>query len=209
MSKAHLIKHPLIQHKLSFMRKKETKTPEFRRLMKEVSLLMAYEVTKDLPSELQSIETPLCQAKVPFLSEKNPVLVSILRAGNGLLDGFLDLMPCSKVGYVGLYREEKAKRIVEYYFKLPSDISERRAIVVDPMLATGHSADVALNKIKAKNPVSIKFVSLLSSKSGINYLQEKHPDVQIFTAAIDEELNDKAYIVPGLGDAGDRLFGTD
>ena len=207
MKQVNLVDHPLVKHKLSLMRKKETPVPEFRRLMREVSLMLAYEASRDLPTFNKAIETPLAKSDEPFLKE-SPALVSILRAGNGLLDGFLELMPDSKVGYVGLYREEKAKKIVEYYLKLPENVKEGRVIVVDPMLATGSSADVALQKIKALGPSHVHFVCLLASKEGIKNLSEAHPDVPITVAAIDDILNDQAYIVPGVGDAGDRLFGT-
>lgn len=202
------INHPLVQYKLSLMRKKDTSTGDFRMLMSEIGMLLAYEVTRDLPIELRPIETPLSPMNAPFLRDKEMVLVSILRAGNGLLDGFLKLIPTARVGHIGLYRDPKTHVAVEYYFKVPKDISERETIVLDPMLATGHSAVAALDRLKQTNPKGIKFVCLLAAPEGIEYLHEFHPDVPVYTAAIDEKLNDKKYIIPGLGDAGDRLFGT-
>ena len=207
MKQVNLVNHPLVKHKLSMMRQKETPVPEFRRLMREISLILAYEATRDLSTVDKAIETPLAKSEEPFL-KSSPALISILRAGNGILDGFLEMMPDSNVGYIGLYREEKAKKIVEYYLKLPQDVKGGRVIVVDPMLATGSSADVAIQKIKAISPSHIHFVCLLASKEGIKNLSTAHPDVPITVAAIDDTLNEKAYIVPGVGDAGDRLFGT-
>jgi uracil phosphoribosyltransferase len=177
-------------------------------LMSEIGMLLAYEVTRDLPIEHRPIETPLAHMNAPFLKDKDMVLISILRAGNGLLDGFLKLVPMARVGHIGLYRDPKTHIAVEYYFKVPRDIEDRDTIVLDPMLATGHSAVAALDRLKQTNPKSIKFVCLLAAPEGIEYLHEFHPDVPIYTAAIDEKLNEKKYIVPGLGDAGDRLFGT-
>lgn len=208
MSKVNVIEHPLVQHKLSLMRQKDTSTGKFRTLMKEISLLLGYEVTRTLPLYYENIETPLSKTKAPFLEGKHLALISILRAGNGILDGLLQLMPSSKVGHIGLYRETKAKNIVEYYCKFPKDLSQRRTLVVDPILATGQSAAIALSRVKSENPLSIDFISLISSQEGIKHLQKNHPDINIFTAAIDEKLDDNAYIVPGIGDAGDRLFGT-
>jgi uracil phosphoribosyltransferase len=202
------IEHPLVQYKLSLMRKKDTSTGDFRMLMSEIGMLLAYEVTRDLPIEHRPIETPLAHMNAPFLKDKDMVLISILRAGNGLLDGFLKLVPTARVGHIGLYRDPKTHIAVEYYFKVPRDIEDRDTIVLDPMLATGHSAVAALDRLKQTNPKSIKFVCLLAAPEGIEYLHEFHPDVPIYTAAIDEKLNEKKYIVPGLGDAGDRLFGT-
>ncbi len=208
MSKVHIVNHPLVQHKLSHMRKEETPSLGFRRLLKELSWLLAYEATKSLATKKKTVETPLCKASVPFLKEKHPAIVSILRAGNGLLDGFLEIMPCSKVGFIGLQREEKAKKIIEYYCKLPHDLTKREVFVLDPMLATGKSGAVALDRVKEHKPMKITFVCLLASQEGVNFLQNQHPDVEIFTAAVDQELNEQAYIVPGLGDAGDRIYGT-
>ncbi len=202
------VDHPLVQCKLSLMRKKDTSSADFRQLMAEIGMLLAYEVTRDLPIELRPIETPLMPMNAPFLQGKDMVLVSILRAGNGLLDGFLKLVPTARVGHIGLYRDPRTHVAVEYYFKVPQDIDTRDTVVLDPMLATGHSAVAALDRLKQTKPKSIKFVCLLAAPEGIEYLHEFHPDVPIYTAAIDEKLNDKKYIVPGLGDAGDRLFGT-
>jgi uracil phosphoribosyltransferase len=204
----YLIDHPLIQHKLSLMREKETSSASFRHLLREISLLMGYEITRDLILEMQTIETPLETMETPLLSGKKLCLISILRAGNGLLDGLLDLVPSARVGYVGLYRDAQTLEAVEYYKKLPNHIHNRPAIVVDPMLATGHSAIAALDIIKSSGANRIKFLCLLASPEGIRNFNEAHPDVPIFTAAIDRELNDHGYILPGLGDAGDRLFGT-
>lgn len=209
MASVHYSKHPLVQHKLSYMRNKETPSNGFRNLLREISWLMAYEVTAELPLKNKRVETPLCKATTPVLKEKHPVLISILRAGNGLLDGFMDLMPCSKVGFIGLQRNEKTIEIEQYYGKYPQDIHKRRAIVVDPMLATGKSAVVAIDRIKEHEPQALSFVCLLASPEGVEHLQKSHPDVDIFVGALDKKLNKKAYIVPGLGDAGDRYFGTD
>lgn len=204
-----LIDHPLVQHKLTLMRRADTHTQDFRRLMKEVSLLLAYEVTRDLPLKYETIETPIATMDAPVLAaDKKMVLVSILRAGQGLLDGMIELIPTAKVGHIGLYREPTTLTAVEYYLKLPSDVEQRDMLVVDPMLATGNSAVAAVDRLKETNPTSIKFLCLLAAPEGIQHFQEQHPDVPIYTAAIDEKLNDHGYIVPGLGDAGDRLFGT-
>lgn len=208
MKDLHIVKNPLALHKLSLLRKKETPPEEFQRLMTEVSYFLCMKATEDLPLEEKEIETPLVRAKVPFLKEKAPVLVPILRAGNGFLEGFRALLPDSPVGFIGLYREENAKNIVEYYKKLPKDMSERRVFLLDPMLASGKSAVAAVDHIKKENPIAITFVNLLASKEGLSYFQEKHPDVPVVTLSVDPELNEKAYIVPGLGDAGDRIFGT-
>lgn len=208
MSSVTVIDHPLVKHKLSLMRKKDTSTMSFRNLVNEVSMLLAYEVTRDLPLHYEEIETPLAKMSAPFLEGKKVCLITILRAGNGLLDGMLQIIPTARVGHVGLYRDPKTLGAVEYYLKLPKELTERDAIIVDPMLATGNSAVAAVDRIKQAKPRSIRFVSLLSAPEGIKNLQEQHPDVHIFTAAIDDHLNDHGYIVPGLGDAGDRLFGT-
>jgi len=202
------VHHPLIQHKLTIMRKKDTSSSKFRSLLNEISMLLTYEVTRDLEIEYERIETPLATMTAPILKGKKPVFVSILRAGNGLLDGMLQLMPSARVGHIGLYRDEKTLMVVEYYFKLPEYIAQRDIIVVDPMLATGHTAIAAVNRIKEIMPKSIKFLCLLAAPEGIQAFHEVHPDVSIYTANIDEKLNDKAYIMPGLGDAGDRLYGT-
>ncbi|HDR0608736.1 TPA: uracil phosphoribosyltransferase [Legionella pneumophila] len=203
-----VINHPLIQHKLTIMRKKETSTVKFRTLMHEVSMLLAYEVTRDLEIEYEEIETPLATMQSPVLKGKKLVFVSILHAGNGLLDGMLQLVPTARIGHIGLYRDPKTLEAVEYYFKLPEHTQDRDVIVVDPMLATGNSAIAAVKEVKALHPKSIKFLCLLASPEGISNFHGEHPDVPIFTAAIDEQLNDHGYIVPGLGDAGDRLYGT-
>ncbi|MBS0584080.1 MAG: uracil phosphoribosyltransferase [Proteobacteria bacterium] len=208
MSNVVVIDHPLVQHKLTLMRRKQASTAEFRQLLREIATLLAYEVTRDLPLETTQIETPLATIDAPTLSSKKLCLISILRAGNGLLDGMLDLIPSARVGHVGLYRDPHTLEAVEYYCKLPLDIGERLAIVLDPMLATGHSAVAALDRIKDRGAHAIKFVCLVAAPEGIKTLQEAHPDVPIYAAAIDSHLNDHGYIVPGLGDAGDRLFGT-
>ncbi len=204
----HLIEHPLIQHKLTIMRKIETSTHKFRGLLSEVSMLLAYEVTRDMPLTLSEIKTPVASMKAPMLEGKKTVLVSILRAGQGIVDGMLRILPSARVGHIGLYREPKTHVIVEYYFKVPKDISERDVILVDPMLATGNSAVAAVHRLKQTNPRSIKFVCLLAAPEGLKQMHDEHPDVPIYTAAIDSHLDEHGYIVPGLGDAGDRLFGT-
>ena len=209
MQQVTLIKHPLIQHKLTLIRKVETSTAKFRALLKEVSLLLAYEVTRDLPLKSELIQTPMAQMNAPVLaSEKKLVIISIQRAGQGILDGMLELMPTSRVGHIGLYRDPKTLIPIEYYFRVPEDIEKRDVLVVDPMLATGNTAVAAVERLKSTNPQSIKFVCLLAAPEGIEYFCESHPDVQIFTAAIDEKLDENGYIIPGLGDAGDRMFGT-
>ena len=202
------IKHPLVQHKLSLMRKKETSTRSFRVLVREVGLLLAYEVTQDLPLEYEEIETPLQKMQAPFLEGKKLCLVPILRAGIGLLDGFLELIPSARVGHIGLYRDPVTLAAVEYYLKLPEMIDQRLVIARDPMLATGHSSAAAVSRLKENGSSNIRFVSLLAAPEGIDFFQSEHPDVPIYTAAVDERLNDHAYILPGLGDAGDRIFGT-
>ena len=202
------IKHPLVQHKLSLMRKKGTSTRSFRVLAREVGLLLAYEVTQDLPLEYEEIETPLQKMQAPFLEGKKLCLVPILRAGIGLLDGFLELIPSARVGHIGLYRDPVTLAAVEYYLKLPEMIDQRLVIALDPMLATGHSSAAAVSRLKENGAANIRFVSLLAAPKGIEYFLSEHPDVPIYTAAVDEKLNDHAYILPGLGDAGDRIFGT-
>ena len=202
------IKHPLVQHKLSLMRKKGTSTRSFRVLAREVGLLLAYEVTQDLPLEYEEIETPLQKIQAPFLEGKKLCLVPILRAGIGLLDGFLELIPSARVGHIGLYRDPVTLAAVEYYLKLPEMIDQRLVIALDPMLATGHSSAAAVSRLKENGASNIRFVSLLAAPEGIEYFHSEHPDVPIYTAAVDEKLNDHAYILPGLGDAGDRIFGT-
>ena len=208
MSTVTVIDHPLVQHKLTLMRRKETPTAKFRQLLREISLLLGYEVTRDLPLEDQQIETPLQTMAAPVLSGKKLVLISILRAGNGLLEGMLDLMPSARVGHVGLYRDPDTLVAVEYYFKVPDDLGNRPVIAVDPMLATANSAIAALQRIKDAGARDLKMVCLLAAPEGIERFQDAHPDVPIFTAAIDDHLNDHGYILPGLGDAGDRLYGT-
>jgi uracil phosphoribosyltransferase len=203
-----LVGHPLVQHKLTLMRKKETSTNGFRRLLGELSTLMAYEVTRDMPTQPVEIETPLETMTGTMMDGKKLVLVSILRAGNGILDGVLSVVPGARVGHIGLYRDPKTLQAVEYYFKMPQDMQERDVIVVDPMLATGNSAVAAIEKVKATNPKSIRFLCLLTCPEGLRTMQQAHPDVPVFTAAVDRQLNDHGYILPGLGDAGDRIFGT-
>jgi len=208
MSTLHLISHPLVQHKLTLMRCKDASTNSFRRLLDELSTLMAYEVTRDMPLQPIQIETPLETMTGHVIDGKKLVLVSILRAGDGLLDGMLRVVPSSRVGHIGLYRDPETLRPVEYYFKMPSEVAERDVIVVDPMLATGHSAAAAVARIKQLKPRSIKFMCLLAAPEGIAAMQSEHPDVDIYTAAVDRCLNEHGYILPGLGDAGDRIFGT-
>ncbi len=203
-----IISHPLVQHKLTLMRKKDTSSAKFRTLMREISLLLAYEIARDLPLTVVDIETPLAAMKAPKLDGRNIALISILRAGNGLLEGIHDLIPSARVGHIGLYREPETLTPIEYYFKMPPEMDKRMAIVVDPMLATGYSAIAAVHRIKDLSPTEIKFVCLLAAPEGIEAFTTEHPDVAVFTAAIDERLNDHGYILPGLGDAGDRLFGT-
>ena len=204
----HVIDHPLGQHKLSLMRSKDTSTSTFRNLLREISMLLAYEVCRDLPTTLVRIETPIAPVMAPILDGKKTVLVAIMRAGSGILDGMLQILPSARVGHIGLYRDPKTLAAVEYYFKVPDNMGDRDAIVVDPMLATGNSAVAAVDRLKETAPRSIKFVCLLTCPEGIAAFHAQHPDIPIYTAAIDERLNEKSYIVPGLGDAGDRLFGT-
>ena len=204
----HLIDHPLVQHKLTLMRKKEASTNSFRSLLNELSSLMAYEVTRDMATQDVQIETPLEVMQAKVIDGKKLVFVSILRAGNGILDGMLSVVPGARVGHIGLYRDHETLQAVEYYFKMPRDMESRDVVVVDPMLATGNSAVAAITRIKQCKPKSIKFMCLLTAPVGINTLHQAHPDVEIYTAAIDRELNEQGYILPGLGDAGDRIFGT-
>ncbi|MFT3988050.1 uracil phosphoribosyltransferase [Aestuariivirga sp.] len=203
-----VVNHPLVLHKLTLMRDKHTPSAVFRQLLHEISLLLAYEVARDLPMTTQTIETPVAEMEAPILKGKKLVIVSILRAGNGLLEGMLNLMPSARVGHIGLYRDPKTLQPVEYYMKVPDDIAERRVIVVDPMLATGNSVVAALTRLKEKGAKDIRLVCLLSVPEGIRRVASAHPDVPIYTAAVDSHLNDHGYIVPGLGDAGDRMFGT-
>jgi uracil phosphoribosyltransferase len=207
-AEVHVVAHPLVQHKLTLMRSKDTSTSKFRTLLREISTLLAYEVCRDFPTTMIEVETPIGKTMAPVLDGKKLVLISILRAGNGLLDGMLDLIPSARVGHIGLYRDHKTLEPVEYYFKVPDSMAERDAIIVDPMLATGNSAAAAVERIKKTGPRSIKFVCLLTVPEGLRVFHAAHPDVPVYTAAIDERLNDKSYIVPGLGDAGDRMFGT-
>jgi uracil phosphoribosyltransferase len=203
-----VIEHPLVQHKLTLLRKAETSAAVFRALLREISMLLAYEVTRDMSLTYVRIKTPLAPMHAPVLAGKKLVVVSIMRAGNGILDGMLELIPSARVGHIGLYRDPKTHVAVEYYFKVPEDIAERDALVVDPMLATGNSAVAALHRLKDTGAKTLKFVCLLAAPEGIAHVHEQHPDVPIYTAAVDERLDAHAYILPGLGDAGDRLFGT-
>jgi uracil phosphoribosyltransferase len=203
-----VVGHPLIQHKLTLMRDKATSTAEFRRLTREISLLMAYELTRDLPLETVTIETPMERMEAPLLAGKKLCFVSILRAGDGMLDGMLDLVPSARVGHVGLYRDPLTHTPVEYYLKLPDDVRDRLSIVVDPMLATGHSAAAAISRVRQAGAEQVSFACLLAAPEGLQVLADEHPDVRVFTAAVDRELDEHAYIRPGLGDAGDRLYGT-
>ncbi|WP_066897514.1 uracil phosphoribosyltransferase [Mycolicibacterium houstonense] len=208
MGNLHVVDHPLVQHKLTLMRQKDVSTKGFRQLLTEISMLMSYEVLRDIPVHDVDIETPLEATTGTVIDGKKLVFVSILRAGSGLLDGMLSVMPSARVGHIGLYRDPKTHVAVEYYFKLPSDLHERDVVVVDPMLATGNSAVAAIDRIKEYEPRSIKFVCLLTCPEGVAAMQEAHPEVTIFAAALDRELDDQGYIVPGVGDAGDRIFGT-
>jgi len=204
----HHVTHPLVQHKLTLMRKRSASTVSFRALLGELAMLMAYEITRDIPTQMITIETPLETMQSPVIDGKKLVFASILRAGNGMLDGLLRVIPSARVGHVGLYRDPQTLQAVHYYFKMPENMPERDVIVVDPMLATGHSAIAALDKIRACRPRSIRFLCLLAAPEGIAALQAAHPAVPIYTAAIDRELNEHGYILPGLGDAGDRIYGT-
>ena len=203
-----IVDHPLVQHKLTLMREKETPTALFRQLLREISLFLAYEVTRELPTRLKQIETPLVAMDAPVMAGKKLALVSILRAGNGLLDGVLELIPSARVGFVGLYRDEETLQPVEYYFKVPDSLEDRVVIAVDPMLATGNSSAAAIQRLKEAGAKDIRFLCLLAAPEGVETMRQAHPDVPIVTAALDEKLNEKGYIVPGLGDAGDRMFGT-
>ncbi|MFK7940942.1 MAG: uracil phosphoribosyltransferase [Roseovarius sp.] len=203
-----IVKHPLIQHKLTLMREKDTSTAVFRQLLREISQLLAYEVTRSLPMSTKRIETPLVEMDAPVLDGRKLALISILRAGNGLLDGMLELIPSARVGFVGLYRDEQTLQPVQYYFKVPDQLNERLAIVVDPMLATGNSSSAAIDLLKQAGAKDIRFLCLLAAPEGVETMKKNHPDVPIVTAALDERLNDIGYILPGLGDAGDRMFGT-
>ncbi|MFK5979586.1 MAG: uracil phosphoribosyltransferase [Rhizobiaceae bacterium] len=208
MKNLTVVNHPLVQHKLTLMRDKGTSTAGFRRLLKEISLLLCYEVTRDLGLTTKHIETPMQEMEAPVIAGKKLVFASILRAGNGLLEGMLELVPSARVAHVGLYRDHETLEAIEYYFKAPDDIADRMVIVVDPMLATANSATMAIEKLKERGANNIRFLCLLAAPEGIEAFQKALPDVPIFTASIDEKLNDKGYIVPGLGDAGDRMYGT-
>ena len=203
-----VVSHPLVQHKLTIMRKKETSTASFRRLLREISLLLGYEVTRELELTTTTIETPLQTMEAPTLEGKKLVFASVLRAGNGLLEGLLDLVPAARVAHVGLYRDHDTLEAVEYFFKAPSDLGDRLVIVVDPMLATANSAIAAIDKLKERGATNMRFLCLLAAPEGLARFTAAHPDVPVFTASIDEKLNEKGYIVPGLGDAGDRMYGT-
>ncbi len=203
-----VVSHPLVQHKLTLMRQKDLSTNSFRRLLHEIAMLMAYEVTRDMPMQLIDIETPLEPMRSPVIEGRKTVFVVVMRAGSGFLDGMLEVVPGARVGHIGLYRDPKTLVAVEYYFKMPAHMQDRDAVVLDPMLATGNSAVAAVERLKETGPKSIRFVSLVAAPEGIANMQQHHPDVPIYTAAIDRELNEHGYIVPGLGDAGDRIFGT-
>lgn len=203
-----IVKHPLVQHKLTLMREKDTPTAVFRQLLREISQLLAYEITREMPMTTKRIETPLKEMDAPVLAGRNLALISILRAGNGLLDGVLELIPTARVGFVGLYRDEKTLQPVQYYFKVPPELDQRLVIAVDPMLATGNSSVAAVDLLKKAGATNIRFLCLLATPEGVANMKATHPDVPIVTAALDEGLNEIGYIVPGLGDAGDRMFGT-
>ncbi|MGR3323690.1 MAG: uracil phosphoribosyltransferase [Pseudooceanicola sp.] len=203
-----VVDHPLVQHKLTIMRNKETSTKSFRQLLREISLLLAYEVTRELPMTTERVETPLEAMDAPVLAGKKLALISILRAGNGLLDGVLELIPAARVGFVGLYRDERTLQPIQYYFKVPEGLDDRLVIALDPMLATGNSSAAAIDLLKEAGATNIRFMCLLAAPEGVARMKEAHPDVPIVTAALDSHLNEKGYIVPGLGDAGDRMFGT-
>jgi uracil phosphoribosyltransferase len=208
MQKFTVVEHPLIKHKLTIMRDKETSTGSFRRLLREISLLLCYEVTRDLDLTTKEIETPLTTMTAPVLEGKKLVFASILRAGNGLLEGMLDLVPSARVAHIGLYRNHETLEAVEYYFKAPADLADRLVIVVDPMLATANSAVAAIDRLKRRGATNLRFLCLLAAPEGVERFHAAHPDVPVFTAALDSHLNEKGYIVPGLGDAGDRMYGT-
>ncbi len=208
MSKVTIFDHPLIQHKLTIMRDKNTSSKDFRELVSEISMLMCYEITRDLPTKEIQVETPICTTTSKVLAGKKLAIVPILRAGLGMVDGVTKLIPSARIGHIGLYRDEETLQPVEYYCKLPKDISEREVIVVDPMIATGGSGIDAVTQIKLRNPKAIKFMGLIAAPEGIEAFTKAHPDVDVYCAALDEKLNENGYIIPGLGDAGDRIFGT-
>jgi uracil phosphoribosyltransferase len=203
-----IVTHPLVQHKLTIMRDKDTPTAVFRQLLREISQLLAYEITRGLEMTSKEIETPMCSMQAPTLAGRKLALISILRAGNGLLDGILELIPSARVGFIGLYRDEETLQPVQYYFKVPAELGERMVIVVDPMLATGNSSAAAIDLMKKAGATNIRFLCLLAAPEGVARMAQAHPDVPIVTASLDSHLNEKGYIVPGLGDAGDRMFGT-
>jgi uracil phosphoribosyltransferase len=207
-SNVHVIDHPLVQHKLTLMREKDCQSNMFRLLLKEIAFLLCYELLRDLPTSTMEIETPLETMQAPVLAGEDVCIVSILRAGNGFLDGLLELVPTARVGFIGLYRDHETMLPVEYYLKFPPDIAKRETIVVDPMLATGGSAAAAIDKVKEKGATNIKFLCLIAAPEGIKTLTEAHPDIDIYVAAVDRELNENSYILPGIGDAGDRIYGT-
>ena len=204
----HIVDHPLIQHKLSIMRQKETSTNVFRQLLREITVLMGYELTRDLPLTTRNIETPICKMAAPTLAGKKQVIVPVLRAGLGMSDGLLELMPSARVGHIGMYRDEETLEPHLYFCKMPKDVAERDIIIVDPMLATGGSADMAITEMKKRGCKNIKLMVLVAAPEGIELITSKHPDVDIYAGALDDHLNENGYIVPGLGDAGDRIFGT-
>ncbi len=208
MSNVHVVSHPLVQHKLTLMRDKTVSTKGFRQLLNEIGMLLAYEVTRDLPLEMIEVETPIARTQQPTIAGKKLVFAPILRAGTGFLDGMLNLVPSARVAHIGLYRDPQTLEAVEYYFKAPADVAERLVIVMDPMLATGNSAIAALDRLKRRGVRDMRFVCLLAAPEGVERLTSAYPDVEVWTAAIDEKLNEHGYIVPGLGDAGDRMFGT-
>lgn len=208
MQQVLVVDHPLVQHKLTKMRRVQTSTADFRRLLREISLLLCYEVTRELPMTTETIETPIEAMQAPVLDGKKLVFASVLRAGNGLLDGMLDLVPSARVAHVGLYRDHETLEAIEYYFKAPDKLEDRLVIVVDPMLATANSAIAAIEKLKERGATNLRFVCLLASPEGVENFTKAHPDVPVITASIDSHLNEKGYIVPGLGDAGDRMYGT-
>lgn len=203
-----VVDHPLVQHKLTLMREKDTSTASFRQLLREISLLLGFEAMRDLPLTSRAIETPLVEMEAPVLAGKKIALISILRAGNGLMDGILELVPSARVGFVGLYRDPETLKPVQYYCKVPGELADRPVLVVDPMLATGNSSAAAVDVLKERGAQDIRFLCLLAAPEGVARMKEAHPDVRIVTAALDERLNEKGYILPGLGDAGDRMFGT-
>ena len=207
-SQITIVDHPLVQHKLTLMRDKEQPTAYFRQLLRETALLLAYEVTRDLPLETKRVETPIEVMDAPVLAGKKLCFVSVLRAGNGLLEGMLDLLPSARVGHVGLYRDPETLEAVEYYYKVPTDMKEQHVILVDPMLATGNSAIAAIDRLMKDKPTKISFACLLAAPEGVKAIHDKYPEVDIFSATLDERLNEKSYIVPGLGDAGDRIYNT-